>query len=95
MSETTVRLHAHVYGRVQGVNFRYYTQMEANRLGIVGWVTNRLDRSVEIVAEGEKKALQQLLNFLHQGPPSARVERIEHTWAKATGEFKVFRVRFS
>ncbi len=94
MSETTVRLHAHVYGRVQGVNFRHYTQVEARRLGIVGWVTNRLDRSVEVVAEGKKENLEKLLNFLHQGPPSARVERTEHTWTEATGEFRNFRVKF-
>jgi len=94
MSETIARLHAHVHGRVQGVNFRHYTQVEARRLEVVGWVTNRLDRSVEVVAEGEKKDLKKLLNFLHQGPPSARVERVEHTWTEATGEFKNFRVKF-
>ena len=94
MSETTTRLHAQIYGRVQGVNFRYYTQVEANRLGIVGWVTNRPDRSVEVVAEGKKEDVEKLLNFLHQGPPSARVERVEHTWAEATGAFKNFRVKY-
>ena len=94
MSEECVRLHAQVYGRVQGVNFRYYTQLEANRWGLTGWVSNRFDGSVEMVAEGEKAALQKLLTFLHRGPPSARVDRVQADWTKATGEFARFRVRY-
>ena len=94
MSEESVRLHAQVYGRVQGVNFRYYTQLEANRWELTGWVSNRFDGSVEVVAEGEKAALQKLLTFLHRGPPSARVDRVQADWAKASGEFTRFRVRY-
>jgi acylphosphatase len=94
MSEKLVRLHACVYGRVQGVNFRYYTQREAQALELVGWVANRFDGSVEVVAEGEKPALQKLLVFLQRGPPSARVDRVEPEWSKASGEFNRFRVRY-
>ena len=94
MSEESVRLHAQVYGRVQGVNFRYYTQSEANRWRLTGWVSNRFDGSVEVVAEGEKAALQKLLTFLHRGPLSARVDRVQADWTKATGEFARFRVRY-
>ncbi len=93
MSEKPLRLHAHVYGRVQGVNFRYYTQKEADALGLTGWVANRFDGSVEVVAEGEKATLQRLLTFLHRGPPSARVDRVQAEWTEATGEFHRFRVR--
>ena len=94
MSKEPVRLHAQVYGRVQGVNFRYYTRLEANRWGLTGWVSNRFDGSVEVVAEGEKAALKKLLTFLHRGPPSARVDRVQADWTKATGEFARFRVRY-
>ena len=94
MSEKPVRLHARVYGRVQGVNFRYYTTGEANSRGIVGWVANRFDGSVEVVAEGQKQALQGLLQFLHRGPRSARVDRVQVEWLDATGEFNRFRVRY-
>lgn len=94
MSEKPVRLHARVYGRVQGVNFRYYTQKEARTLGLTGWVANHFDGSVGVVAEGEKAALQKLLAFLHRGPPSARVDRVQTEWAAATGEFSHFRVRY-
>jgi acylphosphatase len=94
MSEKPVRLHAQIYGRVQGVNFRYYTQKEATAHGLNGWVANRYDGSVELVAEGDKSALQKLLAFLHRGPPSARVDRVQTDWSQATGEFNRFRVRY-
>jgi acylphosphatase len=93
-SEEFVRIHAHVYGRVQGVNFRYYTQREAIAQGLSGWVTNRFDGSVEVVAEGKKPALHKLLLFLHRGSPSARVDRVKVDWVEATGEFDRFRVRY-
>jgi acylphosphatase len=94
MSEKPVRLQASVYGRVQGVNFRYYTQREAVALGVTGWVANHPDRSVRVVAEGQKETLQKLLAFLHRGPSSARVERVQANWTEATGEFKRFSVRY-
>jgi acylphosphatase len=93
VSEELERLHARVYGRVQGVNFRYYTQREASNLGLTGWVANRFDGSVEVVAEGGKAALQRLLVFLHRGPPSARVANVNADWEEATGEFDYFAVR--
>ena len=94
MSDESVRLHARVYGRVQGVNFRYYTVREAAARGLTGWVANRFDGSVEVVAEGEKRTLHSFLTFLHRGSPSARVDRVQTDWGAATGEFERFRVRY-
>jgi acylphosphatase len=91
---TQGRLHAIVHGRVQGVNFRYYTVQAANRLGVTGWVANQWDGTVETVAEGPREKLDQLLAFLHRGPPSAWVERVDADWRAPTDEFKDFRVRF-
>ena len=88
------RLHAVVEGRVQGVNFRYYTSRTAQHLGLTGWVANRWDGNVETVAEGPQEALSEFLTFLHQGPPSAVVIEIGHSWGKATGEFSEFGVRY-
>ncbi len=88
------RLHAVVHGRVQGVNFRYYTIQEASRLGLTGWVCNRRDGTVEVVAEGPRDRLERLERFLHQGPPSARVTQVESSWEPANGEFDTFRVRY-
>jgi len=88
------RLHAVVYGRVQGVNFRYYTIRTAQRLHLTGWVANRWNGTVETVAEGARQALNEFRAFLHQGPPSAWVERVDAEWNAPTGEFHRFEVRY-
>jgi acylphosphatase len=88
------RLRAIVTGRVQGVNFRYHTVIEARRLGVVGYVRNVADGTVEVVAEGEREALQRLLEFLHRGPSQARVRAVGVTWEDGTGEWERFDVRF-
>ena len=56
----TKRVHLIVRGRVQGVFFRAATQREARRLGITGWVKNRLDGAVELLAEGEEDSIKEL-----------------------------------
>ena len=86
------RVHLRIKGRVQGVFFRYETQSVAQRLGLVGWVRNRLDGSVEVVAEGEKEKLDELIKWCHQGPPLARVDSVEVQWEEPTGEFKNFSI---
>ncbi len=89
------RLNAIVHGRVQGVNFRWHTHQEANRLGVTGWVSNlNSGRSVQVVAEGTPEQLGLLLAFLHQGPAMARVDDVEINWETATGEFSNFGVRY-
>ena len=65
-----------VYGRVQGVGFRYFTWNEAERIGIKGTVRNCVDGSVEIVAEGNDDQLQAFSNWLKVGPKTASVERV-------------------
>ena len=88
------RLHAVVSGIVQGVNFRYYTQREAESLGITGWVANRWDGTVEVVGEGTPAQLEELLTWLQQGPPSASVHEVQAGWEVATGEFHHFQVSY-
>lgn len=89
-----IRLHAVVSGIVQGVNFRYYTQREARSLGVNGWVANRWDGSVEVVAEGTRSQLETLLDWLGHGPPSATVTGVQSDWEKGAGEFQGFSVRY-
>ena len=84
------RLHAQVYGYVQGVGFRMYVRMEAQRLGVAGWVRNRWDDSVEVTAEGDRARLDVLLEALRRGPAEAEVQRVDEEWLPATGEFKQF-----
>lgn len=68
-----------VSGVVQGVFFRASTAQRAHELGIGGFARNLPDGRVEVVASGNEQALAELQNWLHQGPPSARVEAIERT----------------
>lgn len=86
-------LHALVHGHVQGVSFRYYTAQEARRLGLAGWVRNRPDRTVEVRAEGPRSQLERLSSFLSQGPPAARVTRVDASWLAATNAFTGFAIR--
>lgn len=72
-----VCLHCYVSGKVQGVWFRANTQREASRLGLVGWVKNMPDGRVEVYACGEETKLEQLQEWLWQGPPLASVEWVE------------------
>ena len=88
------RLEAVVSGLVQGVSFRYYTRQEAQRLGLTGWVANRPDGTVQVVAEGPETALSRFSNFLLAGPPHARVDHVAADWLDATGEFGGFTVRY-
>jgi len=89
------RVHLIIRGRVQGVFFRYETQMVARRLGITGWVRNNYDGSVETVAEGAKEKLEEFVQWCHQGPSRARVESVDVKWEKATGEFNNFSIEYS
>lgn len=67
---------ARVSGRVQGVSFRWYTQEQARRLGVVGWVRNEPDGSVLLHAEGEDEAVDALVAWCHDGPGMARVSSV-------------------
>jgi len=88
------RLEAIVHGLVQGVNFRYYTRREASRLNLTGWVKNRWDGTVEVVAEGDRNRLEKFLVWLQRGPDAAVVEKVDVHWTEATGEFNLFEVRY-
>ena len=83
-----------VHGRVQGVNFRYYTCEKAQSLGLVGYVRNLWGGRVEVVAEGRKHSLRRLLSWLHVGPPLARVSRVEVHWRSPEGQCQYFEVRY-
>jgi acylphosphatase len=81
-----------VRGRVQGVFFRASTQREAKRLGLTGWVKNRSDGSVEVLAEGEEDELKELIAWANRGPSAARVERVDVRWRGFSGDFFDFRI---
>jgi acylphosphatase len=91
--ENQTRLHAIVEGRVQGVGYRYFVVEVAELLGVTGWVRNRWDDSVEVVAEGKHATLDKLLEALRRGPRMADVSKVKVDWEATTGEFGGFRVR--
>ena len=64
-------------GRVQGVGFRYFAEAAAGRERILGWVRNLPDGRVEISAEGDREALERFERSIRQGPPHARVDRVD------------------
>ena len=89
------RLHAIVTGRVQGIGFRAFTQRCAVSLGLVGWVRNRWNGSVEVIAEGKKSDLKRLATNLNRGPFSGTTRQVHYDWSPATGEFTSFRIKMT
>jgi len=73
----TLSLRIFVFGRVQGVGFRYATQREAQRLGVRGWVRNRHDGSVETLIQGDPAQLEAMQAWLEHGPRTAQVLQIK------------------
>jgi acylphosphatase len=85
--------HALVRGYVQGVNFRQFVCTRARVLRLTGYVSNLRDgATVEVAAEGPRRDLDQLLEYLREGPRSARVEEVEVSWGEVTGRWTEFGV---
>ncbi len=87
------RLVALVRGHVQGVGFRWFVQHEAAALRLEGWVANQVDGSVEVVAEGPRSALDELLLRLWEGPMGAAVADVDARHEPARGNLVGFITR--
>lgn len=87
------RVHARVFGRVQGVGFRHFVLISATELGLTGWVRNRRDGSVEVLAEGDLERLKSLVSTLRRGSRSSHVIDVKTELQSASGEFSSFYVR--
>ena len=87
-------LRAYVYGRVQGVGFRYFVVQKAHMLALRGYARNESDGSVEVLAQGPHPALEQLLLFLRQGPTAAQVRDVRVSWGVPTEHMSGFHVRW-
>jgi acylphosphatase len=83
-----------IEGRVQGVWFRDSTRREAVSLGVLGWVKNRSDGTVEVLAEGPEDKVRELITWCHHGPPAAGVSRVQESQEKWQGEFNSFDIVF-
>lgn len=84
-----------VGGRVQGVGYRNFAQRRAHDWRLTGYAVNLPDGRVKIRAEGELAAIEQFVRELGQGPPLARVDRVDVNPVPFTGRFEEFGIRFS
>ena len=82
-----------VFGRVQGVGFRYFTQNKALELGIRGWVRNKADGTVEFLAQGPDLALERFMQQIHVGPIGSRVEKVLFQEIQESEEHGQFEIR--
>lgn len=87
-----VGLHVYISGRVQGVNYRYSTVIQAQKLGLSGWVKNLYDGRVEALFEGEEEIVNKMLSWCYQGPPMAYVTKVETFKKEYSGSFNGFTV---
>ncbi|MGH7900195.1 MAG: acylphosphatase [Thermodesulfobacteriota bacterium] len=91
---TRERVRIIVHGRVQGVFYRAQTVDIATDLNLKGWVKNRDDGKVEVVAEGERLDLERLTEWCGKGPKHALVTKTEIFWEAFTGEFNNFTIKY-
>ncbi len=83
-----------ISGKVQGVFFRAETQKAARRYGVVGWVRNRTDGTVEALMEGLREDVEVLIAWCNEGSPMSRVDRVDVKWKEYTGKFARFEVTY-
>ena len=89
-----IKAHLLVSGSVQGVFFRNSTRLKAEELGVTGWVRNLSDGRVEIVAEGEKEKVEELVEWVKKGSSAARVDNLDVEWQEYVEEFTSFEIRY-
>lgn len=82
----TSRIHVYISGRVQGVFFRDSTREKARELGVNGWVRNMRDGRVEAVFEGDDNQVNKMVEWCHEGPSSAKVDKVEISKEEPVGE---------
>ncbi len=92
MEKTRIRLI--IQGYVQGVWFRESTRRQAASLGVNGWVRNRPDGTVEVLAEGDADSVRRLVAWCHRGPSGAQVTAVREIPEEFRGEFSSFEIRF-
>ena len=89
---SAARAEIRVVGLVQGVGYRYYCLQRARNLGLTGWVRNESDGSVFLLAEGDKSAVNALVDELKVGPPAASVADVRVRWLTGPPECDDFDV---
>jgi acylphosphatase len=85
--------HIIIHGLVQGVYFRAYTQKKAIELNIKGWVRNRREGCVEIIAQGDEENLREFIDWCHIGSPHSQVQEVNVRWSECKEAFNNFEVK--
>lgn len=93
-SSVVQELHAVVHGQVQGVGFRYFVVAKALGLNLRGYARNESDGSVEVLAQGPRPALENLLALLWRGPSAASVAQVDVDWGEPSIHVSGFHVRW-
>jgi len=95
LDDRLTRIHATIEGRVQGVGFRAFAQRNAVNLKLSGWVRNRWNGKVEVVAEGPQDSLSKFIKIIERGPFTGTTRNVIVDWNEPSGEFKNFQIRMS
>lgn len=91
--EKKARVHLFISGKVQGVFFRLNAKKKAEELGISGWAGNLSDGRVEILVEGEKEKIEELIKWARKGPLFAKVDELEIERQEFKEEFHSFEIK--
>ena len=81
-----------ISGFVQGVGFRYFVKDNARKLGITGWTRNTTNNRVEVMLQGNKQNIKQLITLCHKGPFLAEVKEITVEWEETTEQYENFSI---
>jgi acylphosphatase len=87
-----IRLNAFIQGAVQGVGFRFYIYQTGLDLGLRGWVRNRINGRVEILAEGSREKLEILLDKARKGPQMAQIVGVDVEWHETQNDLPPFTI---
>lgn len=87
-----IRVHFRISGQVQGVFFRRSAKIEAERIGVVGWIRNDDDGAVEVMVQGEDDKVDQFIAWCKKGPPFAKVKDVEIKEQKGLEDFIDFSI---
>jgi acylphosphatase len=89
-----VRAQVVIAGKVQGVFFRMETKRTADTYGVCGWVKNKNDGTVEALLEGDEERVRSVIDWCREGPPFAKVRRVDVTWGDYTGRINSFDITY-
>lgn len=84
--------HIFISGFVQGIGFRQFIKINANKLGLKGWVRNLPDGRVEAMSQGSKEKIEEMISLCQKGPFLAEVENVEARWEETKEKFEGFEI---